>query len=113
MAAELINENMAEKIANTNFSKIDKDSDGFMKLTVNILLRHGKFVLIKHLLDFSSEDDSLNLSQDVINGSRTILGKVLHEINVFCWGTFFNCVDQILPTIEHLPTPLTFVKEFL
>ena len=82
MAAELINENMAEKIANTNFSKIDKDSDGFMKLTVNILLRHGKFVLIKHLLDFSSEDDSLNLSQDVINGSRTILGKVLHEIHI-------------------------------
>ena len=73
---------MAEKIANTNFSKIDKDSDGFMKLTVNILLRHGKFVLIKHLLDFSSEDDSLNLSQDVINGSRTILGKVLHEIHI-------------------------------
>ena len=82
VAAELINENMAEKIANTNFSKIDKDSDGFMKLTVNILLRHGKFVLIKHLLDFSSEDDSLNLSQDVINGSRTILGKVLHEIHI-------------------------------
>ena len=78
----MINENMAEKIANTNFSKIDKDSDGFMKLTVNILLRHGKFVLIKHLLDFSSEDDSLNLSQDVINGSRTILGKVLHEIHI-------------------------------
>ena len=83
MAAELINENMAEKIANTNFAKIDKESDGFMKLTVNILLRHGKFVLIKHLLDFSSEDDSLNLSQDIINGSRTILGKVLHEINIF------------------------------
>ena len=99
MAAELINENMAEKIANTNFSKIDKDSDGFMKLTVNILLRHGKFVLIKHLLDFSSEDDSLNLSQDVINGSRTILGKVLHEIHLFCIGDIlYYYVDQILPT---------------
>jgi hypothetical protein len=86
VAAELINETMAEKIANTNFAKIDKESDGFMKLTVNILLRHGKFVLIKHLLDFSSEDDSLNLSQDVINGSRTILGKVLHEIHIFLLG---------------------------
>ena len=82
----MINENMVEKIANTNFAKMDKEGDGFMKLTVNILLRHGKFVLIKHLLDFSSEDDSLNLSQDVINGSRTILGKILHEIHIFLLG---------------------------
>ena len=52
-----------------------------MKLTVNILLRHGKFILIKHLLDFSADDS--NLSRDVINGSRTILDLLLVELHSY------------------------------
>ena len=30
-----------------------------------------------------------------------------------CEGSFFNYVDQIFPTIEHLPIPVTLVKELL
>ena len=50
-----------------------------MKLAVNILLRNGKFVLIKNLLNFSSEDSSL--SRDIISGSKSMLDLLLVDLH--------------------------------
>ena len=78
VASQLLSENFAEKIGNLlptwHAQDLIKD-DTFLKLTVGILLKNGKFSLVKSLIDFAGEDS--NLSRDVVNGSRSILDLLL------------------------------------
>ena len=85
VAAEVLNEESANKIADLvpiwdQKGVIDTKEDNFTKLTVNLLMKHGKFSLILQLLNFSSEDWEC---KDVMNGSRHILENLLVELHNF------------------------------
>ena len=67
-------------------SVIDPKDDSFIKLCVNLLLKHGSFQLLKHLLDFSAEN-AKNSCKDVIYGSRILLDHLLVELHNFVHTT--------------------------
>ena len=85
VAAEVLTAQTANKIADLvpiwdQKGVIDTKEDNFTKLTVNLLMKHGKFSLILQLLKFSSDSYEY---KDVMNGSRYILENLLVELHQF------------------------------
>ena len=67
-------------------------NENFIKLCVNLLLKHGSFQILRHLLDFSndstnSSNSSSNNNKDVIYGSRIVLDHLLVELHTFVHTT--------------------------
>lgn len=81
VASEVVKYELAEKIS-TLMPTWEKggliEADGLVKLTVNLLMKHGTFGLIRHLLDFSGCDVN---DKDVMYGSRYILDQLLVELH--------------------------------
>ena len=84
VAAEVMNERTAQKVAElvpTWESKgvLDSKEDHFVKLVVNLLIKHGKFSLVQQLLYYSGEE----YSSDIQNGARYILDHLLVDLHNF------------------------------
>ena len=66
-------------------------NENFIKLCVNLLLKHGSFQILRHLLDFSNDttnsNNSSNTNKDVIYGSRIVLDHLLVELHTFVHTT--------------------------
>ena len=91
VATQVIRLEYAEKISDLipfweKEGIIDSKDDNFIKLCVNLLLKHGSFQLLRYLLDFSAENSdnsAADQSKDVMYGSRIILDHLLVELHTF------------------------------
>ena len=84
VAAEVMNEKTAQKIAGLvpiweSKGVMDTKEEHFVKLTVNLLMKHGRFSLVQQLLYYSSEESP----SEIQSGSRYILDHLSVELHNF------------------------------